>query len=149
MTVHSGTEREDNKTHGLLARHSRLPKEGGKQVSNRVLIAEPDVDLLDVFARYLSQMGFDVATAATGGDCLRQVGAFRPNVLLLEPVGWGTDLLARIAEEWHTHRVVLLSIRDELDPRAFRQLVKPVQLSELRDVIRDAAGLQSEVKRAP
>lgn len=50
----------------------------------RILIAEPDDTLRDVFERYLSRRGFIVETAGTLGECLEKAAAFEPHVIMSE-----------------------------------------------------------------
>jgi DNA-binding response OmpR family regulator len=52
----------------------------------RVLLADPDAFLLDLYAGYVSQQGFLVQTAQSGGECIRKLGEFVPDVLVLEPI---------------------------------------------------------------
>lgn len=59
-------------------------------MSIRVLIADPDRDLLASYATRLSQEGFEVRTATNGLDCLDALHTFEPDVLVLEPeMPWG------------------------------------------------------------
>jgi DNA-binding response OmpR family regulator len=50
----------------------------------RILIAEPDDTLRDVFERYLSRRGFLVETAGTLGECIEKAVAFGPDVIMSE-----------------------------------------------------------------
>ena len=50
----------------------------------RILIAEPDDVLRDVFERYLSRRGFLVETARTLGECVEKAVAFEPDVIMSE-----------------------------------------------------------------
>ena len=50
----------------------------------RVLIAEPDDALRDVYERYLSSQGFMVETARTLRECLEKIAALAPDVILSE-----------------------------------------------------------------
>ena len=50
----------------------------------RILIAEPDDTLREVFVRYLSRRGFLVETARTLGECVEKAVAFEPDVIMSE-----------------------------------------------------------------
>lgn len=50
----------------------------------RILIAEPDDTLREVFERYLSRRGFLVETAGTLGECIEKAVAFGPDVIMSE-----------------------------------------------------------------
>lgn len=62
----------------------------------RVLLVDPDEDILQAFARSLARRGFDVLTASNERDCVRHLCESAPEVVVLEPVtdnGWGFRLL--------------------------------------------------------
>jgi CheY-like chemotaxis protein len=57
----------------------------------RLLIADGDGELRDVFRRFFSGTGFDVATAGVGRECLEQFRQFLPDVLVVErEMLWGS-----------------------------------------------------------
>jgi len=69
---------------------------------DRVLIADPDMQLRQRYSEFLTQDGFQVATAASGLECADQLRQFRPDVLVLEPAipwGQGDGILALMHEE--------------------------------------------------
>ena len=52
----------------------------------RVLILEPDQELLESFKAYLSRFAeFDVRYSVDGAECISLIHSFRPDILLLEP----------------------------------------------------------------
>jgi DNA-binding response OmpR family regulator len=56
----------------------------------RVLLAEPDQALREDYAQYLTAHGAVIAVAAGGVECIEQLRAFQPHVLVLEPeLQWG------------------------------------------------------------
>ena len=68
----------------------------------RVLIADPDEQLLQSYRAGLAPYGFQVATAAEGGECLDKLRRFGPEVLVLAPDLFGEEAergLARVREE--------------------------------------------------
>ena len=50
----------------------------------RVLVAEPDDVLREIFERYLASRGFCVETARTLGECVEKAVAFKPDVIMSE-----------------------------------------------------------------
>ncbi len=71
-------------------------------MSFRVLLADPDLYLLDCYRKYLTQQGFDVVTATTGLECVEGLRKSAPEVLVLEPSipwGWGDGVLAMMHED--------------------------------------------------
>lgn len=56
----------------------------------RVLLADPDDALRDDYTKYLAARGAMVSTAACGLECIEQLRASQPHVLVLEPeMLWG------------------------------------------------------------
>ena len=111
-----------------------------KNVPKRVLIAEPDPELMQVFAKYLSDRGLAVRTAGTEEECLRRVTEFHPDGLVIEPAEWGQGIVALITRKVPAAHVVVLS-NCEFEPPAghvSRQLVKPVTLHTLYEAINEA-----------
>ncbi len=51
----------------------------------RILLADPDLELLSSYREFLSCHGHQVEVAATGSECLAKLQIFRPDVLILEP----------------------------------------------------------------
>lgn len=113
----------------------------------RVLLADPDKELLQVFDELLSLDEFEIATATTGPECLTQVRQFQPEVLVLEldlPEGWSDRLLTMMRSGLAIPCVptVILSRfierqTDYLDCPVVKQfLVKPVSVAELKESIR-------------
>ena len=72
----------------------------------RILIADADPMLCEVYGDYLTNRGFAVRTAVTGLSCVAQLRQVRPNLLVL-----GTSLL------WGGCEGVLTVMNDECDLR--------------------------------
>jgi hypothetical protein len=53
-------------------------------MNSRLLVAESDVSLCDIYRQFFSIQGFQVATAAHGLECLVKIREFMPDVLVLE-----------------------------------------------------------------
>ena len=70
-------------------------------MSLRILIADPDKYLLNVYRDYLEQHGFGVLTATSGLECVEKLRERCPDVLVLEPSlpwGGGDGVLAMMHE---------------------------------------------------
>jgi CheY-like chemotaxis protein len=68
----------------------------------RILIADANEQVRAVYATWLADCGFEVATAADGLDCIAGLRDFVPELLVLDPdLPWGGGLgvLARMHEE--------------------------------------------------
>lgn len=56
----------------------------------RVLIADPDGNLLEQYAWYLREFGIQVVTASSALECVNHLRDFRPHILVLDPdLPWG------------------------------------------------------------
>jgi DNA-binding response OmpR family regulator len=117
----------------------------------RILIADPDQELLESYENFLSRADFEVQTATTARDCLTKLCSFRPDVLVLEPElledgsEGSTDLLSNHSE---MPQVPVMVVTAHFDPdnlyrvRSFRDMpvnayyVKPLAPQELADCVR-------------
>ena len=71
-------------------------------ISPRILIADPDGDLLRTYQQVLGEEGFEVETAGDGLTCVARLRDFQPHVLVLDPEiqwGGGEGVLAMIHED--------------------------------------------------
>ncbi len=67
---------------------------------NRLLIADPDETLADIYRRFFEKRGFNVETASSGLACLNKLREHRPKLLVLDmELLWGgfDGVLARIS----------------------------------------------------
>jgi hypothetical protein len=92
----------------------------------RLLIADSDAELRDVFRRFFSGSGFDVATAGAGLECLEQFRQFLPDVLVVEremPWGGGEGVLGRLGIRcWPS--ALIITPRPKLDQHSGRRHLK-------------------------
>ncbi len=110
----------------------------------RLLIADSDAELRDVFRRFFSGSGFDVATAGDGLECLEQVRQFLPDVLVVEREilwGGGEGVLGRLREEYPLLAIdVVIITGDGRDfdpaPPVIACLEKPFSMAGLLELIR-------------
>jgi len=86
----------------------------------RILVVDDEPNITDLVATALRYEGFDVATAGTGADAIREASTFRPDLLVLDvmlPDRDGFELLTRLRAE-HVHLpVVFLTARDSTEDK--------------------------------
>lgn len=83
-------------------------------MSQQILIAEDDEDIVELLSLYLTGEGFTVFSAGNGLQALEQVEVERIDVAILDimlPVLNGYDLLRKIREK-HNFPVIILSAKD-------------------------------------
>ena len=112
-------------------------------MSIRVLLVDPESDLLDNYRRFLTREGFDVQTAADGLDCLAKLRGWTPDVLVLEPDmpnGTGKEILDEVSN--HSTEVIILSRLDRgsMTYPVREYHVKPFSMAELANSIRATAS---------
>jgi len=81
---------------------------------NRIMVVDDNEDTLYLYKRLLMQEGFEVFTATTGADCLKQIESVCPDIFILDvvlPDCDGIDLLRDIKEcpEFAGSMIILLS----------------------------------------
>lgn len=83
-------------------------------MSQQILIAEDDEDIVELLSLYLTGEGFTVFSAGNGLQALERVEVERIDVVILDimlPVLNGYDLLRKIREK-HNFPVIILSAKD-------------------------------------
>ena len=125
----------------------------------RLLLAEDDELLRRVFARAFRAEGFEVDVAADGEAALALLRDNRFDAILTDiamPRLSGIDLLRAVREHDADVPIVLMTGGPELatalqaiEHGAFRYLVKPVELAELKGIVRRAAAFHrlAQLKR--
>lgn len=133
------------------------PSPGTRRRNETVLVVEDDAASLDAMCRLLAARGFDVASAPSVRESMRQIGSARPNILvsdlnLLDGTGFEIIRALRDAERLGAMRVHAIAVTGVLDPDNRRRalaagfdalLHKPVDFDRLIRVIDgvdDAAG---------
>ena len=113
----------------------------------RVLVVEDEAQLRFALRRNLEQSGYAVREAIDGSAALRELGAFKPDVVLLDlmlPDMSGVAVCREIRKDHETPIVVLSALEDEktkvaaLDEGADDYLTKPFGIDELLARIRVA-----------
>jgi two-component system, OmpR family, response regulator len=86
----------------------------------RVLVVDDEENLAIVVAAALRLAAFDVTTAATGNDALREAARFRPDLVVLDvmlPDMSGFDVCRRLRAEGNDVPVIFLTARDATEDR--------------------------------
>jgi two-component system KDP operon response regulator KdpE len=106
----------------------------------KLLLVDDDVTLLKALEMYLTRVGYEVHSAGTGIEGLRQLYALRPDLVVLDVAmpqmdGWET---CRRVREMSTVPIIMLTARDQETDRvtglklgADDYVVKPFSLREL------------------
>jgi DNA-binding response OmpR family regulator len=116
-------------------------------MATRVLILEPDEDVLLAITAYLQRTtDFDCESVTSGQQCIEMLEQFRPDVLIMEPSlpcessGKILDVIASAADRTYLPVLVLTRLsRDptqELHSSISEYLVKPQSLAKVVDAIR-------------
>jgi two-component system OmpR family response regulator len=90
------------------------------KVAPKVMVVDDEENLSFVIAAAFRLASFDVATAATGTDALRECGRFRPDLMVLDvmlPDLSGFDVCRRMRAEGNDVPVIFLTARDATEDR--------------------------------
>lgn len=114
-------------------------------MEQRLLIADADSYLSDLYLKYFGAHGYSVRVASGGVECLTALRETTPDVLVLDTeLKWGgaDGVLAVMDEEddLSTIPIVLLNDKPLLAARVIDRLHKPFYFQKLLDSIGTAAG---------
>jgi two-component system, OmpR family, response regulator len=119
--------------------------------SGRVLIVDDEPHVRDLLRDFLTTVGDEVVTAATGEEALEVVPIFQPDVILTDmvmPGLSGADVLNALRRAGVTVPVILISGQSITMPGGFFALLrKPFDLRKLAEVV-TAAMEQGRTERA-
>jgi two-component system OmpR family response regulator len=124
-----------------------------RQAGVRVLVVDDEPSITDAVATALRYEEFDVLEVATGREAERAIGAFRPELVVLDimlPDLDGLTLARRLRDGRHRTPVIFLTARDATEDKVAGlalgddYVTKPFSLAELvarvRTVLRRAYG---------
>jgi two-component system, OmpR family, response regulator MprA len=110
-----------------------------RQASGRVLVIDDEPHIRDLLRDFLTTVGDEGATAATGAEALEAVPIFQPDVILTDmvmPGMSGTDVLDALRRAGVTVPVILISGQPITMPEGFFGLLrKPFDLRKLAEVV--------------
>jgi two-component system OmpR family response regulator len=129
--------------------------------SFRILVVDDEPNIVDVISMALRYQGFDVAAAATGGEAVSQVKAFRPHLMLLDvmlPDMEGFEVAERLGSQRIGVPIIFLTARDSTEDKirglttgGDDYVTKPFSLEELvariRTVLRRSGAAEPESAR--
>ena len=111
---------------------------------SRVLIVDDEPHIREVLSDFLTRVGDEVATAATGAAALEAVPTFQPDVILLDmvmPGMSGADVLDALRRAGLTIPVILISGQPITPPEGvFAFLKKPFDLRKVAELVTAAVG---------
>jgi len=123
-------------------------------VSGRVLVVDDEIEMQRALRAGLKYHGFDVRTAGSGEEALREAGAWRPDVVLLDLGLPGMDGFQALAAMRPATRAAIIVVsvmpgeKDKvraLDAGADDYVVKPFGTEELVARIRAVLRRQADV----
>ena len=118
--------------------------------SAKVLMIEDSASLAEVYKAYLSDTDYQLVTVETLGRAHATLGAFRPDIVLLDielPDGNGMDFLADLQGQEDAPKVIVMTAHGTSDMAvkaiqlgAFDFLTKPFDAARLRVTLDNAAS---------
>ena len=126
--------------------------------ARRVLVVDDEPAISELLTIALRYEGFEVASAATGGEALRRFEEFRPQIILLDvmlPDLDGFEVARRLAERRSEVPIVFLTARDTTDDKVRGlslggddYVTKPFSIEELvariRTILRRTGAVEDE-----
>jgi two-component system OmpR family response regulator len=123
-----------------------------------VLVVDDEPNIVDVIAMALRYQGFTVESAGTGAEALTAVGAFRPDLIVLDvmlPDMEGFDVAKRLGAQRGRVPILFLTARDATDDKVRGltlggddYMTKPFSLEELiariRSILRRTGQAEPE-----
>ncbi|MEH6585719.1 MAG: sigma-54 dependent transcriptional regulator [Halioglobus sp.] len=116
----------------------------------KVLMVEDSVSLLAIYKAYLEDTDYDLVTAETLGSAHAALGAFKPDIVLLDielPDGNGMDFLAEAMALDHPPKIIVMTAYgtsdmavDAIHKGAFDFLTKPFDAARLVVTLDNAAA---------
>jgi two-component system, OmpR family, response regulator len=116
-----------------------MSADGSRQ--RRILVVDDEPNIVDLVSTALRFQGFDVATAANGGEAITAANSFRPHLILLDvmlPDMDGFEVARRLGADRSGVPIVFLTARDTTEDKirgltsgGDDYVTKPFSLEEL------------------
>lgn len=113
----------------------------------RLLVVDDESEICDFLKSFFGDRDFDVRTALSGEDALREVEAFRPQVMLLDiRMGKvdGLSVLKKVKEKYPRTKVIMVTALETTDKieeamrlGADNYITKPLSLEYLENDVRE------------
>jgi DNA-binding response OmpR family regulator len=129
-------------------------------MKQRVLIADGDTELCDLYLRFVSEAGYEVETSSDALDCLRKLRQRSPAVMVLNLElhwGGGDGVLAWLREERHAPGIPVIltataghpwDMANFTGPPVVDCLPKPFALRALLESVRSAVARTGQWERS-
>jgi len=108
----------------------------------RVLVVDDELLVREMLKDFLTTVGDEVATAASGAEALETIRSFRPEVMIVDmvmPGMSGKDVLDAVRKAGLTVPVILISGHVTTMPEGFFAFLrKPFDLRKLAEVVTTA-----------
>jgi two-component system OmpR family response regulator len=128
---------------------------------HRILVVDDEPNIADVVSMALRFQGYAVESAATGGEAVAAVGAFRPHLIVLDvmlPDFDGFEVARRLGAQQARVPIIFLTARDATEDKirgltigGDDYVTKPFSLEELvarvRSILRRAGLAEPESNR--
>jgi two-component system OmpR family response regulator len=134
---------------------------GASNGNHRVLVVDDEPNIVDVVTMALKFQGFSVESAATGAEAIAAVGAFAPDLIVLDvmlPDMEGFDVAQRLGAQHARVPIIYLTARDATQDKirgltlgGDDYVTKPFSLEELvariRSILRRSGLAEPESSR--
>jgi DNA-binding NtrC family response regulator len=124
-----------------------------------ILVVDDDQSVASAFERFLRHEGHDYRLASSAADALRLVAEHEPDLVVMDIRMPGVDGLQALTEMRSRHPDVYVALMtahgssqtsiDAIRSGAFEYLTKPLDLDQLRGLIRHAVAAKESRMRAP
>ena len=114
-------------------------------IPKRILVIDDEAKFCSIVSTFLTERGYEVATASSGSEALVHVERFRPDVILMDvvmPGLSGLELLKLVRDRAFPPRVIMVTATDEvqvaqqaIQDGAEAYMCKPVSFDELERAI--------------
>jgi DNA-binding response OmpR family regulator len=131
----------------------RLPAQGSSRPSKRIriLVADDEKDLLEIYTRALTENGFEVFVAETGNEAVARFIESWPEIIILDyrmPRGNGLEAAAEILAMKPSAKIIMLTADGTVLEEAERIgvelfLEKPISLQTLTTSVRTLLSLKA------
>ena len=112
-------------------------------MARTILVVDDDPSMLDFLKQRLTPEGFEIFTASSGEDCIRQATTLLPDLLLLDlrmPLAGGIEVCKSLRANPKTERIPILVVTGVLSPSELEQSMtsgaddfvsKPIDMADL------------------
>jgi DNA-binding response OmpR family regulator len=135
---------------GAIAKFSGSETDANLSRRIRILVADDEKDLLEIYSRALSDNGFQVFVASTGNDAVTKFIESKPELIILDyrmPRGNGLEAASEILAMKPSAKIIMLTADGTVLEEAERIgvelfLEKPISLQVLTSSVRTLLSLK-------